>query len=113
MKLAAAIVCIILTNVLVPFGQYFWKKSLIAGFKINILYSANFLLGCLFFVTGTVVWLYALSLYPLSKIYPFLSFSFLIGILIGVIILGEKFTFINFVGSALLVVSLILISIKS
>lgn len=104
------ILCVLLNCILVPFGQYYWKKALTHGYSISVFLTANFILGCIFFITGTLVWLYALSVFPFSKVYPFLSLSFLVGVLIGAMFLGEKVTLLNYSGVLLLVVSLFLIA---
>ena len=103
------IISVMLNCILLPLGNLFWKKSTLNGYNISVFFSSNFLIGCVFFVTGTILWLYALSIFPFSKIYPFMSFSFVTSAFLGVVLLGERFSITNFFGIVLLIVALFFI----
>lgn len=101
-----------INTALLPMGQFFWKKALMNGYNIRIFFSSNFLLGALCYVLGTIFWLFALSVFPLSKIYPFVSLSYLVGAGLGFYLFNESISFVNITGYILLIAAIVLIGIK-
>jgi len=113
LRIVMGVFGVAINAVLLPVGQYFWKLSLENGYSIKVFWSKHFIYGALCYVLGTIFWLFALSVFPLSKIYPFVSLSYIIGAMIGYLVLKEPLGWINIGGYVLLIVSLILITIGS
>lgn len=110
-KIILGIIGVVLNSMLLPLGQYFWKRSLVDGYTIGVFFSRNFIYGALCYVVGTVFWLFALSIFPLSKIYPFIAVSYIVAAIMGYYYLGEQIKFLNIIGYALLILSLVLITV--
>jgi len=113
MRIFLGVFGVAINAVLLPLGQYFWKISLTNGYTIGVFFSKHFLIGALCYVIGTVFWLFALSVFPLSKIYPFVSISYIFGAVLGYLLLKESLSWINVAGYFLLVCSLLLITSRA
>lgn len=113
MRILLGVFGVAINALLLPLGQYFWKISLANGYTVSVFFSKHFLMGALCYVIGTVFWLYALSVFPLSRIYPFVSISYIFGAILGYVLLRESQCWINVVGYALLIISLILITYRT
>lgn len=59
-------------------------------------------LGLLLYGTGALLWLYVLARWDLSKAYPFVSLGFVLTFVIGVMFLGERFSYERLVGCLLI-----------
>lgn len=112
-KTILGVIGVAINTLLLPLGQYFWKISLADGYSFRIFFSKYFIIGASCYVLGTVFWLFALSVFPLSKIYPFVSLSYIFGALIGFLFLKEPFSMVNVAGYLLLLVALVLIATKA
>lgn len=109
MRILLGVIGVAINAILLPLGQYFWKLSLSKGYTISVFFSKNFILGAACYVIGTVFWLFALSVFPMSKIYPFVSLSYIFGAFYGYYFLKESVNWINMLGYLLLLCSLVLI----
>ena len=105
-------VAIIINALLLPAGQAIWKKALQNGYNINVFFSLYFWLGSLIYIIATLIWFYALSIFPLSKVYPFVSLSYILGAVYGYFIFNERILLINIIGYLILIIGLILIMLK-
>ena len=101
-----------INTLLLPMGQFFWKKALVDGYNIKVFFSLSFFLGALCYVLGTVFWFFALSIFPLSKIYPFVSLSYLVGAGLGFYLFNESISFTNIIGYVMLIAAIVLIGVK-
>lgn len=89
-------------------GQVFFKKGMLVlgGFDFtkifSILFSPSILLGFLFYGSSSILWLYVLSKFELSKIYPVLSLSYIGTLFAGYFLFGEAITFNKIIGILLI-----------
>lgn len=111
-RISMGYIGVAINTFLLPIGQLFWKKALSEGYSIRVFFSLSFLLGALCYALGTVFWFFALSVFPFSKIYPFISLSYIVGAGLGLLFLNEHLTTTNLIGYFILIVALILLSSK-
>ncbi len=107
-----ASIAVVLTSLMLPLGQAFWKKAVNDGFNMMIFFSFDFIIGAIIYVVATAIWLFALSVFPLSKAYPFMALSYLFAALFGVIFFKDKLSLVNYIGYFLLIFGIVLISLK-
>jgi drug/metabolite transporter (DMT)-like permease len=75
------------------------------------LFTNPFVLGGFAFVFGgALFWLAVLSRWPLSLAYPLLSISYIIGIILSVIFLGEKVGWAQVLGVFVIILGVYLVS---
>ena len=75
------------------------------------LFSSPYVIGGFVFVfSGALFWLAVLSRWPLSLAYPLLSISYIIGIVLSVLLLKEKVTWVQVLGVLVIVVGVTLVS---
>jgi len=104
------------------FGQLSMRKGMMLFGEVN-LNPDNFLstviqvftrpfviLGLIFYAIGTIFWLTALSKVELSFGYPMLSLGYVLIFFLSWILLGEKVSFIRFLGIALVCLGLFLVA---
>lgn len=111
-KILLGYIGVAVNTILLPLGQLFWKKALVSGYSIKVFYSRFFILGAMCYVLGTVFWLFALSVFPFSKIYPFVSLSYIVGACLGVYLLNESISAFNIIGYVVLIASIVMIASK-
>jgi drug/metabolite transporter (DMT)-like permease len=85
-------------STLIPTGVKLFTSPLILG-------------GFVFVFGGALFWLSVLSRWPLSLAYPLLSISYIIGIILSVLILKERVTWVQVVGVLIIVVGVSLVGI--
>ena len=99
-------------------GQIFFKKgmSVIGAFYIKdiikILFNPWIFSGFVFYGSSSIIWLYSLSKFQLSSIYPLLSLGYIITCFAGVYLFNESITKTNILGIALICIGVILITFK-
>lgn len=99
-------------------GQILFKKGMtdFGGFDITkivqIIFSPAIFTGFLFYGTSSILWLYVLSKYQLSTIYPILSLGYIITTVAGYYLFSEKITLVNIVGIVLICLGIILVTRK-
>ena len=106
-----AIVSAIAATLVGAFGSLYLKKGA-KHFNLNILKqlkNKNFLLGVLFFIISTVLYLYALSLERLSIVYPIVSVNYIWAVLISIKFLGEKMNKHKWLGVILITLGVLMI----
>lgn len=104
--------------VLLVTGQTVWKIGLerAGGLRLDnllsVLFSPLILLGILIYGLATVLWLYVLSRVPLSLAYPLQSIAFLLGLVIAVLIFKESVPLNRWVGAAIILGGITVLSWK-
>jgi drug/metabolite transporter (DMT)-like permease len=100
-------------------GQVLWKFGVNKGnfdFSIhgiiNMLLNPYILGGGIVYVFATGIWIYILSKEELSRIYPFQSLCYVIGILSGVLIFKESFTPSKGLGAVFIIIGAFIIAGK-
>jgi uncharacterized membrane protein len=116
------LLCIISYLVLLLGGQLLWKKGiglLPQAFQGSLLTTVIHLVGSGYIIAGlvayaiaTLVWLYLLSVYDLSYIYPITSLSFVLAVFASVLILGEVVTWNRWVGVVIICFGVYMVSMK-
>ena len=75
--------------------------------------STNLILGVVFYGLGFLLWLMMLKHYPLSVAYPIATGSLLIATqLIGAFMLSENFSAMKLIGTGLILVGIVCVSIQ-
>lgn len=103
-------------------GQVLWKKGLQAlpyAFQGTVAEAVFSLGGSIYILTGivlygiaTILWLYLLSKYDLSYIYPFTSLTFILAVVVSIVFLGETVTINRWIGAAVIGAGVYIISLK-
>ena len=103
-------------------GQLLWKKGLVlqpglfeAGIGvalINLASSWHIVLGVFIYGFATLIWLYLLSRYDFSYIYPITSLSFVLGIFLSLVLLGETIPWNRWLGVAIICSGVYLVSLR-
>ncbi|RTQ93158.1 EamA family transporter [Lysinibacillus telephonicus] len=99
-------------------GQIAWKTAVKGVIEwnlttiINVIFSIPFITGGFLYVTATGLWLVLLSRIPLSIAYPMQSISYILGIIAGVVIFKETFTYHQLVGGVLIIIGVIILTWK-
>ena len=76
----------------------------------SILFNPMIFLAIGSILAGSILWLYAMSKYQLSFLYPFLSMNFLIITVGSQILLHEKVSVTRYIAVGLIIIGLIVIS---
>jgi len=103
-------------------GQVLWKKGLailpgvysagITHLLLGLGGSIYIWSGLVLYGLATLLWLYLLSKYDLSYIYPFTSLSFVMAIFVSSLLLGETVTWNRWAGAVTIVLGVYLVSLK-
>lgn len=97
-------------------GQIVWKVGVN---KIGTLSMSNiwllatsvyFWLGLIIYGVATVLWLVILSRANLSTVYPLQSMAYVLGVVGGIIIFGDKVSYCGWIGLVLIIAGVILTS---
>jgi len=68
----------------------------------SMLSSPLVIVGLGLYGLGALLWLFVLSRAPLSVAYPFVGAGFLMTAVIGVVVLGEQFSWVRFAGTVMI-----------
>jgi drug/metabolite transporter (DMT)-like permease len=108
----------ILANIFcLVFGQTSWKigmenlhvhGNLIQKF-IQFVFSPFILLGFVLYIVATVIWMYLLSKYPLSFLYPLQSIAYVLSLLVGLFLFKEQIPLTRWVGTAVILAGVYLV----
>jgi drug/metabolite transporter (DMT)-like permease len=82
-----------------------WSFNQIVGLAIRPLFIA----GVLLYGIATVLWIYLLSKYELSYIYPMIAFAYAFGVALSIIILKENVSLLRMTGVFLVVLGVAVI----
>jgi uncharacterized membrane protein len=112
------IIIILIGILFASLGQVFWKIGMnsigaIDNFSISGIISMFFnpivLLGLFMYGLSTIFWLIALSKKDLSYVYPFISLTFIIVLILSHFILKEQVSTARIVGTIIIVVGLMVV----
>jgi drug/metabolite transporter (DMT)-like permease len=109
---------VLLSVVLAAVGQLVFKLALkeigvltlSPELLVKMISSPALLLGLVIFVASAGLWLVALMRADLSFAYPFLSLSYVIVLMGGVVLFGEKLTLPRLLGFGLIVAGLLIVA---
>lgn len=99
-------------------GQILFKKGImqVGGFELSrivqIIFTPTIFSGFIFYGVSSIMWLYVLSKYQLSTVYPILSLGYILTTLAGYYLFSEKITPINIAGIVLICIGIILVTRK-
>lgn len=99
-------------------GQILFKKGMMiaGGFELSrvfhILFSPAIFTGFVFYGTSSIIWLYVLSKFQLSSVYPILSVGYIITALAGYFLFSEKISLVNAAGILMICIGVILVTRK-
>ncbi len=95
------------------FGNILLKKSQQKYSFLQSIYSFEFILGCIFYLINVLLFAYALKYIQVTKAYPVLSaIAFFSLTIVSYYTLGEKLSFLNYVGITFILIGIILIILK-
>ena len=119
------VVCLVLIcAILLTTGQVLWKIGLqrIGGFNpkpgviissfVSLCLSPFVIAGVIVYVLATVIWLNILSNAPLSLVYPMMSISYVMGVIVAAALFREQVPCTRWLGTAVVCGGIYLISIK-
>lgn len=86
-----------------PFAINEWP-----GYALTVLLSWQILLGFALAFIGAMIYLFAISRFDVTYLYPFASMSFPAVLLLGVFVLGEPLSWQKAAGSALIIFGVII-----
>jgi len=75
----------------------------------NIFTNKFVFTGCLFYVFGLILWLFALSMLEVSFIYPLISIGYVLTAVLAFVFLKEQVTTLRWAGIALIVIGSIMV----
>ena len=90
--------------------QQLGSFSLLWAFFSRAFTCVWFALCGLCFALSSVLWMYIVKHFPLSQAYPLISLSYVMGMLAAVFIFHEAVPLIRWVGVALIMVGVVLVS---
>lgn len=104
-SLFQGIILMILSSLCGSTGQLFWKLGADRSFLFIIL-------GFISYVAGVFIMITALKHGELSVLYPVMSFSYIMALFYGKLILGEEISLIKMLGIATLILGLVILNLK-
>jgi len=114
-----AIVIILIGVIFAAFGQVSWKLGMneagqLAAFNYTtlstVLMNPYVLLGFVMYGLSTIFWLIALSKKDLSFVYPFISLTYIIVLVLSSLVLKESIGVNKIVGTLAIIIGLIIIA---
>jgi drug/metabolite transporter (DMT)-like permease len=109
---------LILLNILcLVFGQTAWKMGLeklelhgsIVAKLFQILFSPLILLGFALYIVATIIWMFLLSKFPLSYLYPLQSFAYIISLFVGLFVFKEFIPPTRWIGTCVILFGVYLV----
>ncbi|VVB71648.1 4-amino-4-deoxy-L-arabinose-phosphoundecaprenol flippase subunit ArnE [uncultured archaeon] len=114
-----AIVIIIIGIIFSAFGQVSWKLGMNQAGQLaalnfttlsTVLLNPYVLLGFVMYGLSTIFWLIALSKKDLSFVYPFISLTYLLVLVLSSLVLKESIGLNKLAGTLAIVIGLVIIS---
>ena len=114
-----AIVIIIIGVIFAAFGQVSWKLGMNQAGPLGaldlttlstVLQNPYVLLGFVMYGLSTVFWLIALSKKDLSFVYPFISLTYMLVLVLSSLVLKESIGLNKLAGTLAIIIGLIIIS---
>jgi len=93
-------------------GGFYINTQTVFQNIIRIGFSLYILSGLVMYVIATVVFLFLLNQYPISLVVPLSSISFIFTMIAGIIIFKEQVNYINWIGAAIILIGVFLITKK-
>lgn len=99
-------------------GQSLWKFGIqkVGSVSLNTAYqlvgSPYILMGFVFYALATLLWFHLLAIAPFSVIYPMQSMAYIFGIIIAWTIFGEAIPYTRWIGCAVIMAGVYIISLK-
>ncbi|MBN9370217.1 EamA family transporter [Hydrogenophaga sp. YM1] len=115
LALLLALLCVLLSSA----AQLAMKRGLgpggadVAGTYVQAFTSPMVWLGLLLYGASAVLWLWVLSRLDVSLAYPLVSLGFVVTMLLGVLWLGEPFSWLRVAGCTLIVVGVSLLALSA
>ncbi len=97
-------------------GQTVWKIGIekmplnSIGNILSAIFSPLILLGIALYGLATVIWIYLLSKFPLSVLYPLQSLAYVLGMVVALLIFHEHISATRWIGVAFIMFGVYLIS---
>ena len=116
--LSLAVFCVLLSSA----AQLAMKRGLapgsgagadVAGTYVQAFTSPMVWLGLVLYGASAVLWLWVLSRLDVSLAYPLVSLGFVVTMLLGVLWLGEPFSWLRVAGCTLIVVGVSLLALSA
>jgi len=107
-----AIILVLIGSFIGTFGSLYLKKGA-KNFNFNILEqirNKQLILGIFLFVLSSIFYIYALSMEKLSLLYPLTSLTYIWVALVSVKFLGEKMNKPKWLGIALIIIGISLVT---
>ena len=110
---------IIIGIIFAAFGQVSWKLGMnqagqLAALNLatlsTVLLNPYVLLGFVMYALSTIFWLIALSKKELSFVYPFISLTYIIVLVLSSLVLKESMGVSKLVGTLIIIIGLIIIA---
>ena len=107
---------LVIVPVMISFGQFLFKmagKNLTGNIGkdlIGIAFNPHFIGAMALYGFASFLWVIALSKTDISKAYPFMASGFIIVPLLGYFLLAETLSIPFFIGTAMIVAGIIVIS---
>jgi uncharacterized membrane protein len=114
-----AIVIIIIGIIFAAFGQVSWKLGMNQAGQLSalnyttistVLLNPYVLLGFVMYGLSTIFWLIALSKKDLSFVYPFISLTYILVLVLSSLVLKESIGLTKIAGTLAIIIGLIIIS---
>lgn len=105
-------VILLFSAILAALGQVFLKLGSMGGSITTILFSSQIWLGLIFYVMGSVLWIYALSKEPLSKVYPFAALTFILIFFFSYFFFNENISLRQLLGLFFIFLGFIVLSLS-
>ena len=113
------IVIIIVGVIFAALGQVSWKLGMTQAGQLSTLNLASLsaallnplvLLGFIMYGLSTIFWLIALSKKDLSYVYPFISLTYILVLLLSSLVLKESIGVNKVIGTLIIIIGLIIIA---
>ena len=110
---------IVIGIIFAAFGQVSWKLGMnqagqLAALNLatlsTVLLNPYVLLGFVMYALSTIFWLIALSKKELSFVYPFISLTYIIVLVLSSLVLKESMGVSKLVGTLIIIIGLIIIA---
>lgn len=108
---------LVLANIIfLVLGQSFWKYAVKDGMTLNlqavlrVLISPWFIIGAFLYVGATIIWLFLLSKYPLSFLYPLQSLAYVLGLIVALFFFKEDISLIRWIGVSIILLGVFVVS---
>jgi uncharacterized membrane protein len=114
-----AVIIIIIGVVFAAFGQISWKLGMNQAGQLTalnltaiftVLLNPYVLLGFILYALSAIFWLIALSKKDLSFVYPFLSLTYMLVLVLSSLVLKENIGLNKIAGTIAIIIGLIIIS---